>query len=76
MFVRTCAALFGVTLLCSTAPFAQSDWPTKAVKIVVGFAPGLYPKLPYDPLKDLVPVSLVADSPSMLISRVQLPVCH
>jgi tripartite-type tricarboxylate transporter receptor subunit TctC len=32
-------------------------------------APGLYPKLPYDAIRDLAQVSLVAESPSMLIAR-------
>jgi tripartite-type tricarboxylate transporter receptor subunit TctC len=123
-----------VFALLTTTSHAQTDWPVKPVRIVVGFAPGsftdvaartlglelteqlghafvvenrggaggsigadlvakatadgytfllsdnslsitpgLYPKLPYDPLKDLVQVTLVADSPSMLISRLQLP---
>jgi tripartite-type tricarboxylate transporter receptor subunit TctC len=35
-------------------------------------APGLYPKLPYDATKDFTQVSLVADSPSMLMVRAGL----
>jgi tripartite-type tricarboxylate transporter receptor subunit TctC len=36
-------------------------------------APGLYAKLPYDPVKDFSHVSLVAESPSMLLLRTQVP---
>jgi tripartite-type tricarboxylate transporter receptor subunit TctC len=34
---------------------------------------GLYPKLPYDPLKDLAPVTLAVESPAILVSRLELP---
>jgi tripartite-type tricarboxylate transporter receptor subunit TctC len=34
---------------------------------------GLYPKLPYDPLKDLVPVTLAVDAAAILIARLELP---
>src|SRR5258706_2059483 len=34
---------------------------------------GLYPKLPYDPLKDLVPVTLAVDAAAILIARLDLP---
>ncbi len=33
----------------------------------------LYPKLPYDPVKDLVPVALVADAPLALVVRANSP---
>ena len=33
----------------------------------------LYDKLPYQPLKDIVQVSLVADSPAVLVGRLNLP---
>ena len=36
-------------------------------------SPGLYAKLPYDPRKDLVPVSLVAEGPAIMIARSDLP---
>ena len=35
--------------------------------------PTLYPKLPYDPQKDLVPVVLVADSPLLLVTGADSP---
>ena len=33
----------------------------------------LYEKLPYQPLKDITPVSLVADAPAVLVGRLNLP---
>jgi tripartite-type tricarboxylate transporter receptor subunit TctC len=35
---------------------------------------GLYQKLPYDPLKDLVPVTLAVEAPAILVARLELPV--
>ena len=34
---------------------------------------GLYPKLPYDPLKDLIPVTLAVEAAAILIARLELP---
>ncbi len=39
----------------------------------VGIAPALYPKLPYDPVKDLQPVSLVLTSPLILVVHPSVP---
>ena len=36
--------------------------------------PAVYAKLPYDPLKDFAPISLVADSPFVLLVHPSLPV--
>ena len=36
--------------------------------------PSLYPKLPYDPVKDFAPISLVAISPNLVIVHPSLPV--
>lgn len=36
-------------------------------------APGLYARLPYDPVKNFAHVSLVAESPSILLLRLQAP---
>jgi tripartite-type tricarboxylate transporter receptor subunit TctC len=38
------------------------------------YAPSTFKKLPYDPLKDLVPVTLVTISPQMIIAHPSLPV--
>ena len=35
----------------------------------LSISPGLYPNLPYDPVKDLAQVSRIADSPSLLMVR-------
>jgi tripartite-type tricarboxylate transporter receptor subunit TctC len=36
--------------------------------------PGMNPRLPYDPVKDFTPISLLATAPSVLISHPSLPV--
>lgn len=36
--------------------------------------PSLYPKLPYDPVRDFAPISLVAISPQMVVVHPSLPV--
>ena len=38
----------------------------------LSISPGLYPNLPYDPVKDLAQISRIADSPSMLMVRAGL----
>ena len=35
--------------------------------------PGLYPKLPYDPVKDYAPISLLANAPYLLVVHPSLP---
>lgn len=39
----------------------------------VAIAPGLYAKLPYDPVKDLAPVTLVLSAPLILVAHPSLP---
>ena len=36
-------------------------------------AASLYPKLPYDPAKDFVQIAVVAESPSLMVARNELP---
>lgn len=36
--------------------------------------PSLYPKLPYDPVRDFAPISLVAISPQLVVTHPSLPV--
>jgi tripartite-type tricarboxylate transporter receptor subunit TctC len=38
-----------------------------------GINPGLYPKLPYDPIKDFVPIIHVASSPNILVVHPSAP---
>ena len=37
-------------------------------------SPGIYPRLPFDPLKDFAPVTLMATLPSLLMAHPSLPV--
>ena len=39
----------------------------------VGIAPALYSKLPYDPVRDLAPVTLVLSAPLILVAHPSLP---
>ncbi|MBI3068045.1 MAG: tripartite tricarboxylate transporter substrate binding protein, partial [Betaproteobacteria bacterium] len=50
----------GYTLLAAAPPFA--------------FAPALRPDLPYDPVKDFAPISLVTKAPLLLVVHPALPV--
>src|SRR5262245_41452040 len=34
---------------------------------------GLYPKLPYDPVRDLTPVTLAVDAPAIMVAKLELP---
>lgn len=36
-------------------------------------APGLYAKIPYDPVRDIVQVSVAAEAPAMITARLDLP---
>lgn len=124
-----------VTLACATTAGMAETWPSKPIRMIVGFPPGggadivarvvgaelgkslgqsvvidnrggangvigtqelakaapdgytlmltisshvtnalLYPKAPYDAMKDFAPVSLVASSPFVLVVNPQLPV--
>lgn len=64
----------GGTLGTNTAAKATADGYTLLL-YDNSFAiwPKLYPKLPFDPVRDFAQVSLVAESPSMLVARLGLP---
>jgi tripartite-type tricarboxylate transporter receptor subunit TctC len=53
--------------------------PPDGYTLVLGFLgplavnPGLYKKLPYDPLKDFAPITLVAESPLLIVAHPSLP---
>ncbi|WP_200843764.1 tripartite tricarboxylate transporter substrate binding protein [Pantoea sp. 18069] len=63
------------TLGCDQVAKAPADGYTIVLGDVgcMAMAPGLYTKLPYDPLKDLTAVSLVARSPLVLTVGAQSP---
>ena len=42
--------------------------------IALALNPGLHAKLPYDPLRDFAPVSMVATAPHILVTHPSLPV--
>lgn len=58
---------------------AAAKAPADGYTLVIGqtsnlaINPTLYPKLPYDPLKDLTPVSLVASSPLVIVTGADSP---
>jgi tripartite-type tricarboxylate transporter receptor subunit TctC len=54
------AAPDGYTLMVNTIPFVANSY--------------MYAKLPFDPLTDFVPISLLASSPSVLVVHPSLPV--
>jgi tripartite-type tricarboxylate transporter receptor subunit TctC len=58
---------------------AAAKLPPDGYNIVLGqlanvaIAPALYPKLPYDPVKDFTPVTLALTSPLILVAHPSLP---
>jgi tripartite-type tricarboxylate transporter receptor subunit TctC len=64
----------GGILATSKAAHATPDGYTLLFHhIGVATAPALYEKLPYDTLKDLVPIGLVSEVPMVLVARNDLP---
>ncbi len=64
------------TLGCDLVAKAPADGYTLVMADIGCFAmaPGLYPKLPYEPVRDFVPVTLVARSPLVLTVGAGSPV--
>lgn len=52
-------------------PDARTLWLTSVGAVAIN--PSLYPKLPYDPVKDLVPVSLVVNNVEVLVVNPKAP---
>ena len=44
-----------------------------ATNATLALAPGLYPKLKYDPVRDFTPISLLANGPNVLVVNSQIP---
>jgi len=65
----------GGTIAYSLASKAPPDGYTLlAVASGYSITPAIYSKLPYDPLKDLAPISLVVQAPLLLLAHPSLPV--
>lgn len=65
----------GGTVAYAQVARAQPDGYT-LLAVASGFSisPAVYSKLPYDPLKDFAPISLVVQAPLLLLSHPSLPV--
>jgi tripartite-type tricarboxylate transporter receptor subunit TctC len=61
----------GVDLAAKSAPDGYTIVMGQTSNMAVNAT--LYPKLPYDPLKDLTPVALVADSPILIVVSAESP---
>ncbi len=62
----------GTEVVARSAPDGYTIMLASPSPIVV--APHLYKKLPYDPLKDLVPITMIAAVPAVLVVHPSLPV--
>ncbi len=67
-------AIVGIDAIAKAAPdgytFGIADTGPLALN------PALYPKLPYDPVRDLAPVALIANLPFILVVNPSLPVSN
>jgi tripartite-type tricarboxylate transporter receptor subunit TctC len=61
----------GAELVAKSAPDGYTLFFTENSFTI---SPALYPKLPYDSLKDFAPVTIVAEAPTILWARTDLPV--
>ena len=61
----------GTDLVAKSAPDGYTLLLTDNSFVV---SPGLYSKLPYDPAKDITQVSIVAEAPAVIMTRMELPV--
>ena len=65
----------GGTLGCDIAAKAAPDGYTLLLGNVgpIAVGPALYPKLPYDPVRDFAPVTMIASFPNLLVANPGLP---
>lgn len=66
------AGLVGAELAARAAPDGYTLWVGQASNLAIN--QHLMKKLPYDPVKDFTPISLVATSPNLLVVHPSLPV--
>ncbi len=64
------AGSIGAGIVAKSAP---DGYTLLAVSSSYAINPGLYAKLPFDPLKDLAPVILLAEAPFLLVAHPSLP---
>ena len=64
------ASIIGTDIVTKSAP---DGYTLLLGPITLAFNPALYSKLPYDALRDLAPISLVADQPNILVANPVLP---
>ena len=66
------AGVIGAEMAARAAPDGYTLWMGQASNLAIN--QHLMKKLPYDPLKDFTPISLVATSPNLLVVHPSLPV--
>ena len=57
--------------LCAKSP--PDGYTICMLTVAQSMSPGIYPRLPFDPLKDFAPVTLMATLPSLLMAHPSLP---
>ena len=60
----------GTAIVAKAAP---DGYTTLLNTLDLAVSPALFKKLPYDPLRDFLPVSVVADQPNLLVVHASLP---
>jgi len=64
----------GIIATDITAKAAPDGYTLLITSSTFGVNPGLYKKLPYDPFKDIAPITLLAAAPNILVVHPSLPV--